>query len=217
MKTLIRIYFASCLIVVGFFVFFSIPWGLLPFSDAVDVMLVGSVITAGAFAIIVYLYRSKGFEFGHFIAHGGFWVIVAILFGLLTLLCGTLLFAAPDLFEPAFEQGALPIGMLIVSLFWMALIFLVGFLAFLSISAAVPQIRDLNFKESLFSLAIGLFCLFLTGAFFSLYLDVLNDNLIRMSEDFRSNAVWTSAGLLAGAAALHGLFLGESKARLEVH
>lgn len=204
MKTLIRIYTACCLIVVGFFVFFSIPWGLLPFPDAVNVMLVGGVITAAATAILVHLAGGKGFEFGWFLAHGGFWVIVALVFGLLVLVCGTLLFVAPELFLPVFEQGSLPIGMLIVSLFWMALIFAFGFWAFQLLSAAVTPIRAMKLQASLVSLAIGSFCLLLTGVFFSLYLDAINDYLIRISEGYRWNAACLFAGVLAAAAFIHG-------------
>ena len=211
MKTLIRIYSACCLIVVGFFLFFSIPWGLLPFSDAVDVMVVGAAVAAVAGAILVHMARGEGFEFGYFIAHGGFWVLVPLAFGLLTLFCGTLLFTAPDLFVPVFEQGALPIGMLIVSLFWMALIFVFGFIAFTALSGAAAPIRNLKFKASLLGLAIGAFCLFLTGALFSLYLDVINDNLFRLSESFRWTSAWVFATILAAAALGHGLFTGEGR------
>lgn len=208
MRLLLRIYFACSVIVIGFFAFFSIPWSLLPFSDAVNVMVAGGVVTAVAGLIFARDIRSGRFEFGWFLSNrGGFWIIVAAAVGLLTLLCGTLLFVSPELFVPAFEQGALPLGMIVVSMFWIALIFLFGFLAFQMLADVIVQIRNAKIGGAVAGFAIGAFCLFLAGVFFSLYLDVINDNAIRIAEAYRWGAAWSFAAVLAAAALANGLLI----------
>jgi len=197
MKTLVKLYLASCLIVAGFYLFFSIPWGLLPFSDAVDVMVVGAVITSVPVMIVAYNVRREGFEFGWFLANrGGFWILTIGILGLAVLLCGTLLFASPELFVPVFVQGLLPIGMVIVSMFWMVLIFMFGFLSFSTLENAFPAMRNSNYGEMLAGLLAGSFCLFLTGVFFSLYLDVIDDNVVRIDENARRYAALGTAAFL---------------------
>ena len=197
MKMLVKLYLASSLIVAGCFLFFSIPWGLLPFSDAVDVMVVGAAITSVAGMIVSYNVRRERFEFGWFLANrGGFWILTIAILGLAVLLCGTLLFLSPDLFVPVFEQGSLPIGMIIVSMFWMALIFMFGFLSFSTLENAIPAIRKSNYGEMLAALLAGSFCVFLTGVFFSLYLDVIDDNVVRIDENTRRYTALGSASFL---------------------
>jgi len=131
MKTLLRIYSASCVIVLGFFAFFMIPWGILPFSDAVNIMIVGAVLLALVAFYFFYFYRRDGMDLGWFLANrGGLWAIPIAVLGLAALICGTLLFIWPEIYVPAFEQGALPFGIAIVSLFWLALINMFAYLTF---------------------------------------------------------------------------------------
>ena len=197
MKILLKIYLASCLIVVGFFTFFLIPWGLLPFSDAVNLMVVGGVVFAIPAAMAAYTIKREGFDLGWLLANrGGFWIVTAAVLGLVVFGCGTLLFVSPELFVPAFEQGALPFGIALVSLFWLALIFMFGYFAFRVLSEAAAYTRVLRFGSAFGGLALGLFCLGLAAVFVSLYLEVLNDILIRISEGSRSAATWTFAFVL---------------------
>jgi hypothetical protein len=206
MKTLLKFYSASCLIVVGFFTFFLIPWGLLPFSDTINIMVVGGGIVSLTAFYIAYLYRREGFELGWFLANrGGFWVITIGVLGLVIFFCGTLLFVSPNLFVPAFEQGALPFGVAIVSLFWLALIFMFAYLTFGMVARVTACVRMFLLVESLINALIALVCLGLSGVFFSLFLEVINDIAIRISVPVQWKAIWIFVGLLIAAGIIHGL------------
>lgn len=207
MKTLLRIYSASCIVVSAFFIFFLIPWGLLPFSEAVNVIVVGSAITAFVVFYVIYFYRREGFELGWFLAHrAGFWVMTVGAIGLVLLLCGTLLFVSPELFVPAFEQGALPFGIAIVSLFWLALIFMFAYLTLGMIARVTACVRVFRFGESIINALIAIVCLALAGVFFSLFLEVINDIAIRISVPLQWNAIWIFTGLLIVAGVIHGFW-----------
>lgn len=206
MKTLVRIYSASCLIVVAFFAFFLIPWGLLPFSDAVNIMLVGAVILGLVAYYVLYFYRREGFEFGWFLANkGGFWAIVLGAIGFAALVCGTLLAIWPDLYVPAFEQGALPFGILTVSLFWLALIFMFGFITFGLLGNVVAHFKLRQFVDGFLLSLLAAFCLFLTAVFFSLFVEVINDIAIRIPSDYQWNATLIFAAFLAAIALVNGM------------
>jgi hypothetical protein len=207
MKTLLKIYSGSCLIVAAFFIFFQIPWGILPFSDAVNVMLVGGVMAACAGFYVLYIHKREGFEFGWFLANrGGFWIIAAVTLGLVILACGILLFVSPEMFVPAFEQGALPFGIVLVSMFWLALIFMFAFLAFGMIGRATAYARLLRFSDVLVQALIASFCLALAGVFFSLFLEVLTDILIRISVNTQWRAIWVFVSVLTAAGIIQGLW-----------
>lgn len=206
MKTLLKIYSASCILVVAFFVFFSIPWGILPFSDAVNAIIIGSLFVGLAAFYIFYFYKREGVEFGWFLANrGGFWAITVILIGLTIVLCGTLLYVSPELFVPAFEQGALPFGIAIASLFWLALIFMFAYLTVGMMAKTTANVREFQFIEALINALIGFVCLGLAGVFFSLFLEVINDIAIRISVSIQWKMIWIFVGLVALAGIVYGI------------
>lgn len=207
MKALIKIYTASCLVVAGFFLFFLLPWGLMPFSDGVNLVCIGGLLIISAAGYTLYFYRREGFDLGWFLAQrAGFWVLTVAALGAVTLVCGTLIYAAPHLFVPAFEQGAFPFGVVIVSLFWMALIYMFAYLAFGMVARVVAYCRVSRVWDALINALIALFCLALAAVFFSLYLEVIHDILIRISERSQWNAIWAFAGLLTLAGAVYGFW-----------
>ena len=208
MKLLLKIYSASCLIVLGFFGFFLVPWEILPFSDGVNGMVVGGTLLAVSAFYILYFHRREGLELGWLLANrGGFWAIIVAVLGFVLLLCGTLLSVSPELFVPAFEQGALPFGIVIVSLFWLALIFMFGFLAFMLTSGATASLRVFQFGEAVKNGAMMLVCLGLAGVFFSLFLEVINDIAFRISIPNQWTAIW----IFVGSLLLAGVIFGVSK------
>ncbi len=218
MKTLLKIYSASCVIVLAFFAFFSLPWYVLPFSDAVNLIVFGGVIVALAGFYTLYVHRYEGLELGWFLANrGGFWVITVGILGLVLLFCGALLFALPEYFVPALERGALPFGVALVSLFWLALIFMFAHLTFGMTAKATACVRAFRFKESLVDALIGLVCLGLAALFFSLFLEVINDIAIRISVENQWRAIWIFVGLLVATGVVYGFwkepshFLDEDK------
>lgn len=208
MRTLVKIYSASCLIVLGFFVVLQLPWGLLPFSDGINLALVGGTLLAFASYYTFYFYRREGFELGWFLANrGGFWILTIGILGLVMITCGIVIYAAPQYFVPAFEQGALPFGIALVSLFWMALIYMFGYLSIGMVARVVANVRLLKFVEAAISGLIALVCLGLATLFFSLFLEVLNDILVRIGIANQ----WTAIRAFVGAMVVAGIAYGVLK------
>ena len=207
MKILLRIYSASCLIVLGFFTFFLIPWGLLPFSDAANIITVGAVLLGLAAIYIQYFHRREGIDLGWFLANrGGFWAITAAGIGLVAIFCGSLLYIWPELYVPAFEQGALPFGIAIVSLFWLALIFMFGYLSVGMVARVTAHIRRFAPIDAVLNALIAFVCLGLAGVFFSLFLEVINDIAIRISDGAQWKAIWIFAGSLLVSGIAYGVW-----------
>lgn len=183
-----------------------LPFGLLPFSDAVNLILVGLLVLLIPDIHLFYTLRREAFDLGEYLARrGGFWMIVASAFGLVAILCGALAYIAPDLFIPAFEQGALPFGILIVSMFWIALIILMAFPAFGFISILAENLWYLRLKALPFTLLIVFVCLGLSAVFVSLYLEVINDIAIRISTENQWRVIWTFVEAMLVGDTLYGL------------
>ena len=207
MKILLRIYSASCVIVLGFFAFFLIPWGLLPFSDAVNIITVGAVLLGLAAFYIQYFYRREGIDLGWFLANrGDLWAIAVGVLGLVAIFCGSLLYIWPELYVPAFEQGALPFGIAIVSLFWLALIFMFGYLSVGMVARVTAHIRRFAPIDAVLNALIAFVCLGLAGVFFSLFLEVINDIAIRISDGAQWKAIWIFAGSLLVSGIAYGVW-----------
>lgn len=209
MKVVLKLYSISCIVVVAFFAFFLVPWGIMPFSDAVNMMVVGGLLTGCAGFYTFYFYRREGLDLGWFLLfRGGFWVITVACIGLAALVCGALLFIWPDLFANALEQGSLPFGILLVSLFWLALIFLLAYPAFGMAAQAAAYAREFMFTQTVIHALIAIVCISLAAVFFSLFVEVLNDILVRISIPMQWKAIWIFVGLLMGSGSIYGLWEG---------
>ncbi|MGH9945724.1 MAG: hypothetical protein ACRD6X_00820 [Pyrinomonadaceae bacterium] len=198
MKTLLKIYSASCFVVVAFILFFAwVPFDPLPFSPAVISMTFGGGALAATSAYYFSVRRREGFEFGWFLANkGGFWVVAIACFAALVFLSGLLLYIAPETFEPAFERGSWPVAGMLVILFWFSLIFMFGFLSFMQIGQATGFVRLRYIKRALGAFALAAICLLMTALFFSLFLEVINDVFFRISVPTQWKAIWIFTGLL---------------------
>lgn len=206
MKILLRLFWVSLIIVFSFFFVLQLPWGLLPFSDAVNVILVGSILLGFAAFYAFYHYRSEGWDFGWFLAQrAGLWFIAVALIGFVMVGCGTVLYVAPETFLPAFEQGALPFGIALVSSFWLSLIFVFGFISVNMLIHTVALIRDRRISEAGVNSLIFLVCAALTALFVSLFTEVLNDIAIRIGEANQWRAIWVALGLITVSGIIGGL------------
>ena len=191
MWTLARIYVASCLVVLGFFVVLHLPWGLLPFPDGINITLVGGALLAFVLCYGLYFYRHERFEFGWFLVqHGGFWILIVGLVGSVMIVIGIATYLAPQYLIPAFEQGSLPFGIALVSLFWLSLIYLFGYLTIGVVARVVASFRLRRISDALVNAVISLVCLALATLFFSLFLEVLNDVLVRIGIASQWTAIW---------------------------
>lgn len=197
MKFLLRLFWVSLIIVIGFCFILQLPWALLPFPDAVNVVLVGSVLLAFVGYYTIYHYRREGWDLGWFLTRrAGLWVIGITVIGLVMVVCGLVLQIAPDIFLPAFEQGALPFGIALVSSFWLSLIFIFAFLSVKMVMQVVALLRIRNFAEAVINLLILIVCLALAALFVSLFLEVLSDIAMRIGEVNRSRVTWISISLI---------------------
>jgi len=209
MTLLIKIYALSGAVVMAFFgLFILVPLvDLLPFGDAGNILVLGVLIAALPAAHLIYSIRREGFDFGWLLSHrGGFWAILFLVVGLVICVCGTVVGIWPEVFVPAFEQGALPFGMVLITMFWMALIFIFGFLGCGMVARAVAMLRNRR-SDGILPIIVGLFCSLLSGLFFSIYLDVINDTWMRISEALQWYALWGLAIVLVVAAAIGGSVL----------
>lgn len=205
MKTLIKLYSAACLIFMGFLVFFSVPFESIPLSGPVTVMITGGTLLIGCGLYLWAVQRREAFHFGWFLAmRGGFWVITAACFGLVILLSGLLLYLAPQAVEPAFERGAMPVAAGLVVLFWLALIFMFGFLSFMSFARIGALMRSRLIKKLPGAVGIGAVCVFLAGVFFSLFVEVINDIFVRIPVNVQWAAIWTFVGLVGSGGVVYG-------------
>lgn len=214
MKVLLKLYSISCIVVVAFFAFFMVPWGIMPFSDGVNLIIIGVLLVGATAFYTQYFYRREGLELGWFLLfRGGFWVITVACIGVAALVCGTLLLVWPDLFANVLEQGALPFGILLVSFFWLALIFLLAYPAFGMTARSAAHARELKFTQTVIHGLIALVCTSLAAVFFSLFVEVLNDILARISIPTQWKAIWIFVGLLTGPAIIYGLWRGRDLIR----
>lgn len=205
MRTLAKVYVASCLVVLGFILVLHLPWGLLPFSDGINLAIVGSALFALAIYYTYYFYRREGFEFGWFLAQRfGFWVLGVGILGAIMVAFGLLAYASPDVFVPAIEQGALPFGIALVSLFWLSLIYLFGYLSVGMIARVVASLRLLSIGDALVNGLVALFCLGLAALFVSLFLEVLSDIMMRIGIDTQWTAIWFFVGGVVAAGVIYG-------------
>lgn len=185
--------------------FFMIPFEVLPFSNAVTAMLFGGIILAITAAYVLWIHKNEGFEFGWFLANkGGFWVITLAFFALLVFLGGLMLFVVPQAVEPAFESGAIPVAGVLVVLFWLALIFMFGFLSFVMIARMTALVRTVQIKNFFGAFALAGVCLVMAAVFFSLFVEVVNDIFIRIPISAQWVAIWVFVGALIVTGIIHG-------------
>jgi hypothetical protein len=193
-------------IVFAFFLFFLVPFETLSAR--------GAAITAGAAGLIflaglaLYIHRLRGregFEFGWFLAQKHGLRLIFLAGAALVLLAVSVLWfiAPPHIWQPV-ENGAMPVAILLVLLFWFAIIFM--FLGFgvvcFAESAAYLRVKD--FKWSAGSFALALFWLALGTGCCSLFLDVINDNFAAVSGRTR----WWVLISVAAIAAVVGVGIG---------
>lgn len=194
------------MILVGFLLFFMIPFEALPFSGAVTAMLLGGLVLAIMAAYTLRLRSKETFDFGHFlVARGGFWMITVTCFALLVFLSGLLICIAPQSVEPAFERGAMPVAAALAVLFWLALIFMFSFLTFQSAAHATALVKIGKIKKALGSAAITAVCLALAALFFSLFVEMINDTFVRLSARFQSFSLIIFSALVVVAGIVDGI------------
>lgn len=216
MKVLVKLYSISCIVVMAFFAFFMVPWGIMPFSDGINLLIIGGILVGVTGFYTIYFYRREGLELGWFLLfRGGMWVITVACIGLAALVCGALLLIWPDMFANVLEQGSLPFGILLVSMFWLALIFLLAYPAFGMAAQAAAHARELKFTQTVTTVLIAIVCTSLAAVFFSLFVEVLNDIFVRISIPMQWKAIWIFVGLLMGSGSIYGLWKGPKLVREE--
>lgn len=206
---LLKIYSASCVILAAFLLFFAIPLDSLGLSPSAMALIFGGAVLV-IFGLYVWsIHRGEGFEFGWFLANrGGFWVICISGLALSLFVSGVLARVAPNVFVPVFERGAMPIASVFVVLFWLAIIYLFGYLAISMFGTSAAIARKRPIKNTLHSIALALVCLGLAVLFFSLFTDVINEEFMRLSETIQRIAFWIFAAFLVIVGVIDGALNG---------
>lgn len=172
-----------CWGIIGVFVlFFSVvPTTTSPVALAVFSMLIG-------FSFLGFLFfryrrlKKEGFEFGFFLVRqNGIWFLFLGLVGTVLVLIGTAWLIVPQYIENALEKSAMPFASFLVLLFWFSLIFAFLGFALVCFAESVGYLRIKKFKDAAGSFAIAMFWLALSTLFCSLFLDVINDNFLKIA------------------------------------
>lgn len=209
MKTVLRASLFCWGIVVAFCIFFLIPFEVMgPVAAALFSMSVGGVLLIWQGFYVYRLHKKEGFEVGWFmIKHNGFWRLFSGVIGLALFFIGGVWFLAPQETERRLEKAAMPFASFLVVLFWFSLIFtFLGFsLVCFAQSVAYARIKD--FKSGAGSFALSFLWLGLSTLFCSLFLEVIDDNFLRLSGATQNLIL----GLFALSVAVGGLFTGGYK------
>lgn len=209
MKTVLKASVFCWGIVVAFFIFF-----LIPFEAMGGVAAAAFSTSLGGACLLwlgVYIYRldkKEGFDVGEFmLAHHGFWRLFLGAVGLALFLIGGLWLLAPRETERRLEAGAMPLAAFLVVLFWFSLIFTFLGFSLVCFAQSAAYLRVKNFKSGAGSFATSTFFLALATLFCSLFLEVVDDNFLRLSGATQN----VTLGLFALSAAAGGLLAGGVK------
>lgn len=204
-----RIVSKATLICWGFVCAFVIILSVIMVIPSGAVWIVSTLLGFALLALVGYsifqIYKKEGFEFGWFLAvkkgyrhlFGGFIGLALFLFGILGII-------VPQQTEQLAEMHAMKVAAVFVFLFWFALIFTFLGWALICFSESAGYLRLKKFKSSLGSFALGILMLLLALLFCSMFLDVINENFLSLSETVRNRTYICVALLTIGV----GLFAG---------
>ena len=209
MKTVLKASLFCWGIVTAFFIFFLIPFEVMgPVAAAAFSMSLGggSLLWLGLY--VYRLNKKEGFDVGWFmIAHHGLWRLFLGVVGLALFLIGGFWFLLPRETERRLGEAAMPFAAFLVVLFWFSLIFTFLGFSFVCFAQSVAYVRIKDFKSGAGSFAISTLWLGLATLFCSLFLEVIDDNFLRVSGATQNLIL----GLFALCVAAAGIFAGGYK------
>lgn len=205
MRTILKVSLICWGIIGVFVLFFSVvPTTTSPVALAVFSMLIGFSFLG----FLIFRYRrlkKEGFEFGFFLVRqNGIWFLFLGLVGTVLVLIGTAWLIVPEHIENALEKSAMPFASFLVLLFWFSLIFAFLGFALVCFAESVGYLRIKKFKNAAGSFAIAMFWLALSTLFCSLFLDVINDNFLKIAATTQNHLLF----LFALASIIIGLYAG---------
>lgn len=157
-----------------------------PVAAATFSMLLGGGYLASLGLYIYRLNKREGFEFGRFLARRkGFWLIFFGIVGMALFSIGCGWFLAPQMLEQQLGKNAMPFAAILIILFWFSLIltFLCFAVAGYAESIGYLRIRDFECSAGIFATAT--FSLGLSTLSCWLFLGVINDTLLSLSESIQ--------------------------------
>ena len=181
-KTILKASLVCWVVVLSFGVFFA----LVP--DSAD-RLTGpilSLVLGVAFAVYVaariYRIRKEGFDIGWFLAeqHGP-WLVFLAITAIVLLLLGVVWLVAPQRFDLILDKHAMPVAAALVILFWVSLIFIFLAWALVCFSQSVGYARLKDLRSMAMSFLVGVLWMAFAALFGSLFLEVINDEFVRIS------------------------------------
>lgn len=183
MKTVLKASVFCWGIVVAFCFFFLIPFEAMgPVAAAAVSMSLGGGALLWLGRYVYRLHKKEGFDVGEFmLAHHGFWKLFLGVVGLALFLIGGFWFLAPRETERRLEEGAMPVAAFLVLLFWFSLIFTFLGFSLVCFAESAAYLRIKAFKSGAGGFATSAFFLALATLFCSLFLEVINDNFLRLS------------------------------------
>lgn len=209
---MLKIYTASCLFLIGFFAFFSLPIDDLPIPRPVLSVTIGAAIFAGVALYIRSIHRREGFELGWFLVnrYGFLWLAVG-LFGILLAIGGALFLFAPFTIEPAFEKGVWPVAGFLVVLFWLSILYFFGFISVSVTGRNTALFRTRQIRRGLLNAVLSFAMAGLAAGLFWASLGVIHDNLVLLSDQTYSLLSWTFFGILLAVGVVVGIIKDPSE------
>ena len=209
MKTVLKASLFCWGIVMAFLIFFLIPFEVMgPVGAAALSMSLGGACLIWLGFYVYRLNKKEGFDVGWFmVEHNGFWRLFSGAVGLALFLIGGAWFLAPRETERRLEEGAMPFAAFLVVLFWFSLIFTFLGFSLVCFAQSVAYVRIKDFKSGAGSFAVSTLFLALATLFCSLFLEVIDDNCLRLAGATQNVIL----GLFALSVAAGGIFAGGYK------
>jgi hypothetical protein len=195
-------------IVLAFFIFFTIPFGLFsPTGAAITALIAGGGFLVSLALYIRRLSKKEGIEFGWLVARKhGFWLVLLAGAAFVLVLTSIIWFLAPASIEQPLANGAMPVAILLVLLFWFSIIFMFLGFAVVCFAESAGYFRLKKIWDGGGAFALALFWLALGSGCRSLFLDVIDDNFFRVSGAVRNWSLLFVAVITAAVGLAMGLF-----------
>jgi hypothetical protein len=200
-------------IVFAFFAFFTIPFELFsPAGAAVTALMAGGGFLVSLAFYIHRLRKKEGIEFGWLVARKhGIWLILLAGAALVLVLTSIIWFLAPQSIEQPLANGAMPVAVLLVLLFWFSIIFMFLGFAIVCFAESAGYFRLKKIPDGAVAFGLALFWVALGAGCCSLFLDVITDNFFRVSGPARNGTLLLVAVITAAIGLGMGVFQGLNK------
>ena len=176
----------------------------------ITAIIVGLLIAAPICYLFYKRIKIEGFDLGWFlVVEKGFWRAVFAIAGILLLVGGLLATFLPDISNKVAELHAMTIVKMLAALFWIALNLTFISWTLVAVGESIGYFRLRKIKSGFSSIGLAVFWLIFVTVFSFIFLEVINDVFVPISEAWRKTILLSVAPIcfvLGIAAGLMGDF-----------